>query len=242
MLGAALIVLFLATRGTWSFMWNFPYIFGGVMAVLALLSLRPARRTLWKPRLALALTTVIVCAFLPGLHVRGVLAKMDAYERRVGDVLIDQVAPEVAFVEQLNPIQSAAGTFRPHGRISLLNFWATWCGPCVEEIPALQQFWNEGREQGIDVIGITKLYEDIGPAEEARQIEAFLAERQVTYPILIGDTSSSAHAAYRVESLPTSVLIDRDGQVVAVGAGIRGTQRLMKEAERLADSASLALD
>ncbi len=234
MLLAALVVLVLAMRGVWSSMWYFPHIFGGIMAVGALVSVLKSRTVFWRLRLPLAIVIVVVCALLPPLHIRGVQAKTEAYERRAGEALIGTVGPSLPFIAALhNADGGSQGSLELGGRISLLNFWATWCGPCVEEIPLLQQFWDENRDLGIEVVGVTKLYRGDDSTTAAQEVTEFLAARSVTYPILIGDRASPAHTAYRVESLPTSVLVGRDGVVVDVGAGISGTLRLMEQAKKM---------
>ena len=67
-----------------------------------------------------------------------------------------------------------------------------------------------------------------------RGIEAFLAERGVTYPNLVGGRESPAHDLYAVGSLPATILVGTDGTVLDFGAGIGGTQRLLEQARVLA--------
>ena len=66
---------------------------------------------------------------------------------------------------------------------------------------------------------------------EVQQVRSFLDQLGVTYPVVIADEVSLAHTAYGVESLPASILVDPDGSVITFGAGVRGTRRLLRQAE-----------
>jgi len=233
LLFATLVVLTLALRGTFNSMWHFPKIFGAIMVVLAFVSLLQARWLLWKPRLVLAVTIVAISVVTPSLHVRAVSRIVEAYERRADEALRGKPAPPVPFVRSIGLGNGDAGSMRPGGKLMLLNFWATWCEPCVEELPMLERFWKEHRGAGVEVVGITKIYDGPDTDAEARLVTAFLDEHGVTYPVVIADEDSPAHEAYGVESLPSSILVDRDGSVVSFGAGILGTQRLMRRAEEM---------
>ena len=239
-LAALVVVLLLAGRGVFSAVWYFPPIFAVVMVVLAVLSLRKARAHLFRPRLALAVVICSLALLLPWQHTRGVAAKVAEYERRVGEALIGKPAPPLPFVAAVKKEYFDENTLALGGRVTLLNFWATWCAPCIAEMPLLETFWQQSRDRGIDVIGVTKLYDRTSPiAGEVRAVEAFLEERGTTYPVIIGDRRSPIHASYLIGSLPSSILVGRDGKVIDVGAGIKGTQRLMERAEQLASSDSL---
>ena len=159
MLVAALAVLLLAMRGTFSAMWHFPLIFAVIMAVLAIVSLRKARGVLWKQRLLLAVAIIALSALAPALHPRGVLRKMEAYEQRASAALSGTPAPAIPFVRSIGLGDGGAGSLAPGGEPTLINFWATWCGPCVDELPMIERFWKDHRDSGLDVVGVTKLYD-----------------------------------------------------------------------------------
>jgi thiol-disulfide isomerase/thioredoxin len=107
------------------------------------------------------------------------------------------------------------------GRRVLLNFWASWCRPCREEMPALNQIQAKSGKNAPIVIGIA--------IDEPARVRAFLAAHPVNYPILIGrmdapDTSLQWGDASRV--LPYSVLVDADERVLATHAGALSASQL----------------
>jgi thiol-disulfide isomerase/thioredoxin len=102
----------------------------------------------------------------------------------------------------------ALSSFR--GRPVLLNFWASWCGPCRAELPELETLSRE-RPGCLAVLGVA---EDSG---DAATVAEFARQRRLTYPVLIDD--GRAGAAYRVVTIPHSVLIDSEGRVVGTFSG-----------------------
>jgi len=100
------------------------------------------------------------------------------------------------------------------GRRVLLNFWASWCGPCLDELPALDKAQSKFGDQGAIVLGIAM--------DEPARVGAFLADHPVRFPILLGRVeapSTSLLWGDRNEVLPYSVLIGADGRVIATHRG-----------------------
>ena len=97
------------------------------------------------------------------------------------------------------------------GKVVLLDFWATWCTPCREEIPHFVEWQDKYREQGLQVIGISM---DEGP----KPVRNFYREFKMNYPVAVG-TEKLATAYGGVLGLPITFLIDRDGKIAAKFVG-----------------------
>ena len=97
----------------------------------------------------------------------------------------------------------------------LLDFWATWCKPCLEAIPELQDLHTRFGPRGLTVIGISV----DGPRNQAR-IRPFVNRLGITYPIVLDDDERLRHL-YQVVAMPTALLIDADGNVESVRVGYR---------------------
>ncbi len=120
------------------------------------------------------------------------------------------------------------------GRVVLLDFWATWCVPCVTAMPQLQSINDRFAERGLTVIGVNQ---DHG--ESARNITAFVRRVGVRYRHVL-DPQAEIKRRFRVTGLPTLVLIDAKGMIraVHVGAAHDSRQSLAEEIGRLLEQTS----
>jgi thiol-disulfide isomerase/thioredoxin len=230
---AVCVALFLASRGTFRSAMLFPLVFAGISSVLALRSLLKAKSVDWRLRIPLAIVIIVVAAAVPVVHIQGVLAHLEATERHGMERLGGHPAPAIDFVHAFGPElrdQTIISDF-DNDRLTLVNFWATWCGPCVAEIPTLEAAWQELRGKGLDIVGVTRFYGN-GDRAEIAEIEAFLHDHDVTYPVVV-ESDDRSHRDYQVASLPSSILVDRQGRVIGYGAGIVGTERLLETAREL---------
>jgi cytochrome c biogenesis protein CcmG/thiol:disulfide interchange protein DsbE len=91
------------------------------------------------------------------------------------------------------------------GKVVLLDFWGTWCGPCKESIPHLIQIYKSNQEKGIELIGMNM---DKGGTEIVRH---FVKSMDIPYPIVMA--TDDVARSYGVTGLPTSFLIDRKGKI-----------------------------
>ncbi|MFQ3661033.1 MAG: redoxin domain-containing protein [Chloroflexaceae bacterium] len=104
------------------------------------------------------------------------------------------------------------------GQVVLLNFWGTWCEPCKRELPALQAAHEQLGRDGLAVIGINLTDDEKLQGRSETQIQAFLNQFGVTYPIAL-DLEGSITNDYRVFPLPTSFFIDPEGTIRYVHIG-----------------------
>lgn len=91
------------------------------------------------------------------------------------------------------------------GRIVLLNFWATWCKPCVKEMPAMQKVYDDLRDQGFVVLAVNEL-------EDEQRVRAHISDHGHTFPVLLDHDNRVANM-YGVRGLPVSVFVDESGRV-----------------------------
>lgn len=97
------------------------------------------------------------------------------------------------------------------GKVIMLNFFATWCPPCREEIPDLVKLYEEYKKKGVLIVGLSV-------DEDKNIVPAFLQKRGVKYPVYMA--GSSITRAFGISSIPFNVFIDKKGNVVLAGAGL----------------------
>ena len=119
-----------------------------------------------------------------------------------------QLAPDFTLTD-LNGNRTSLSDFR--GKRVFINFWATWCPPCREEMPAIELFHQEYKDRDVVVIGVD-LYE---PEEEVRR---FVQDGGYSWTFVIDKTGQVARD-YRVIGIPTSFFLDREGVIRAVTTG-----------------------
>lgn len=99
------------------------------------------------------------------------------------------------------------------GNIMLINFWASWCGPCRKEMPVLQALEDKYKDLGVQVWGINV-------EQESQAGKDFLANLSLNFSIFFDETNTLSKT-YQVEAMPTTVIVDRDGVVRFVYLGYK---------------------
>lgn len=120
-------------------------------------------------------------------------------------------APDIALMDTTGHVRRLSDF---HGHRVVLNFWATWCGPCLDEMPALTKVQATQGPDGARIVGIAM--------DDPARVRAFLASHPVNYPVLLGQLawpSTSLRFGDTAAVLPYSVLLDAKGQVRAVRRG-----------------------
>lgn len=99
------------------------------------------------------------------------------------------------------------------GNIIVLNFWASWCGPCRKEMPVLQSFHDQYSDLGVQVWGINV-------EQENQAGRDFIQGIDISFPIFF-DEKNTLSASYKVEAMPTTIIVDRNGQIRFVFQGYK---------------------
>jgi len=105
------------------------------------------------------------------------------------------------------------------GKVILLNFWATWCGPCRIEIPGFIELHKKYESQGFVVLGLSV-------DDPVSKLKTFAEELKISYPILIGDGRDDVKDAFPLLGLPTTFIIGRDGNVCSKHTGLALKEQL----------------
>ena len=100
------------------------------------------------------------------------------------------------------------------GKVVLLNFWATWCPPCRAEMPSMETLYQAYKDQGFEILAVSS------DVQGAAIVQPFMQEYRLSFPALL-DTTGRVNGMYGVRSIPTSYLVDRQGQVVSQEIGAR---------------------
>jgi cytochrome c biogenesis protein CcmG/thiol:disulfide interchange protein DsbE len=136
--------------------------------------------------------------------------------RTIDSPLVGKVAPDFSLAPVGGGAPVSLSAYR--GRTVVLNFWASWCAPCIQEHPVLLQ---AARRLGPDVVFLGVVYED-----EAASIQRFLAQRGSAYPSLL-DPDGRTAIAYGVTGVPETYVVDREGRISSKYASALGEDALL---------------
>lgn len=99
------------------------------------------------------------------------------------------------------------------GKVVLVNFWATWCPPCREEMPAMERLWLHHKDQGFVLVAVSL-------DADSAVVQPFLDQYKLTFPVALDPKMNLANA-YGVRALPSSFIMDTQGYLVALALGPR---------------------
>ncbi len=136
----------------------------------------------------------------------------DFYSKiRINLIKGDKKAPDFSLVD-LHGKKVALQQFR--GKIVLLNFWATWCGPCKEEMPFLEILYQQFKEKEFVLLTVSVDYEGPKPVQE------FISKQRYTFPVLL-DPKCEVLDLFDVKGIPTTFIIDKKGKLLGKAIGPR---------------------
>jgi len=98
------------------------------------------------------------------------------------------------------------------GKVIFLNFWATWCGPCKEEMPSMETLYQQFKEKDFVFLAISVDYEGRKPVKE------FIEKEHYTFPVLL-DPKYETFDLYKVKGIPTTIIIDKDRKMIGRAVG-----------------------
>jgi peroxiredoxin len=152
------------------------------------------------------------------------LAELVRYEHVTTNLQAPQLSEAQALLEQheaeiqkidftLTDITGKQWTLKDlHGKVVLVNFWATWCPPCRKEMPDLETLYEHFGNEGFVVLAISD--------EESAKVVPYISDHKVTYPVLL-DPGGKVAGIFPVDGIPKSFVFDRDGKFVTLSIDMR---------------------
>lgn len=126
-----------------------------------------------------------------------------------------------------------------HGDVRLLNFWATWCGPCRDEVPALVALQEQYGDQGFQIIGIAT--DEPG----TQVVKDFAAKYKINYPLLMDNGHAgniARHLGFNLIGLPATILIDGDANIISYHLGPINPDKTREQIEKLLNGRKKAIN
>jgi peroxiredoxin len=129
----------------------------------------------------------------------------------VAALKIGEVMPDFELPDSSGKTVKLSGALQGK-KLVLINFWATWCGPCRVEMPSFEKLYNEQKNNGFTILAIA---ED----KERAKVDQYLQGKPVSFPVLL-DPNNALATQLKIQSFPTTVLLDGNGKIQEVREGV----------------------
>ena len=148
--------------------------------------------------------------------------KRDIHYKLLGDT-----APELVEIHSFLPAENKT-LASMRGKVVVLDFWATWCGPCYEAFPMLKELHETYQKDGLEILGITRFYGNAEGAEvdqigEIAFLQKFKEKQQLPYSFVVAQNNTN-QIIYGAGGLPTAVVVDRKGIIRYIETGTNPTR------------------
>ena len=117
-----------------------------------------------------------------------------------------QIAPDIALPLKKGAAPVALSSWK--GKVVLVDFWATWCGPCRQSIPEVERVYEKYHAKGLEVVGIS-----VDEAQTAAEVPAAVKELKMTYPVVLYSDIPDIRTKYVFDGIPQMYLIDKKGNI-----------------------------
>ena len=142
---------------------------------------------------------------------------------KVKDAALRHQAPEFSLRDQDGHVVHLADY---KGKVVLIDFWATWCGPCNIEIPWFRQFESKYKDRGFEVLGVSM--DETG----WKAVKPFAERKKMNYRIVLGD-DRTGDLYGGIQALPTAFIIDREGRIASIHIGLSEKKDFQDAIEQL---------
>ena len=187
---------------------------------------RLSRRNAWLAMgaVALALGLIWMAPALTDTHVDPATGETE-FPGEPGDAAAAGKAAPLHFtLKDMNGVEVKLAAFK--GKVILLNFWATWCGPCKAEIPSLVELQSQYREDLV-ILGFSV-------DDTVEKMKPYAVEYRINYPLLVGNGREDVQEAFGpLYGIPVSVIIDREGNIAKKHSGIATKAQFEREIKAL---------